>query len=137
MKPITLHPASVLAGLVLAGALVVVSGAAQSHGTVQSIPSHDVRLIGEIPAGWWTHILLTASQPFTVPADRTLVVTLADYPSIIANGQPESLLPVTVYPYNADHDRNGTRVVFQPGAVISLPSPTISPFSLWGYLEPL
>jgi hypothetical protein len=79
MKQISLHPASVLAGLALAAVFSVLAGAAQSHGTATSIPIHDVRLVGEIPAVWWTSVKLRGlNNPpeltYVVPPDRYLVV---------------------------------------------------------------
>lgn len=137
MKPITLHPLSVLAGLVLAGALLVLASAAQSPGRLQSIPTHDVRVVGVIPAEWWTYIDLSgASQTYTVPFDRYLVVTSHYLYSgggvVLADGQPTKLEAVN---YQGSSDRNGTRIAFPPGTVLTLSIPGGA--TIWGYLEPV
>lgn len=76
MRPITLHPVSVLVGVALAGLAVVLVGAAQAPGAGRPIPTTEVRLVGNVPADWWTYVSLTPTQPFTVPPDRHFVVTL-------------------------------------------------------------
>ena len=138
MKPITVHPMSVLAGLALAGVLTVLAGAAQTSTRVQPIPKETVRLVGEIPASWWTYVVLTdPAQPFIVPTDRYFAVTYVYGNAAVAmNGAygPE-LWPLRVTSSGVE-DRNGTRVVYPPGAAIS-PVPGTGTVQLWGYLEPV
>ncbi|MEQ1895516.1 MAG: hypothetical protein ABL998_23500 [Planctomycetota bacterium] len=145
MKPITLHPLSVLAGIALAGVLFVVSGAAQSHGTLQPIPSHDIRVVSEVPAEWWTFIRLDSSSPYTVPSDRFLVVTRvtgSDASQFRKNGATwqVELQPVlgnfSNFP-NPWTDVGNTRVVAQPGDVLTLQATGGEILSIWGYLEPV
>ena len=129
MKPITLHPASVLAGLALAAVLSVLAGAAQSHGTATSIPIHDVRLVGEVPAEWWTYVELRSNPPqeYTVPLDHYLVVTsaLTGGNQLFADGQNINAKLAAL--------SNGTRVPILPGTLLTVSSPV----NLWGYLEPV
>jgi hypothetical protein len=133
MKPITLHPVSVLAGILLAGAIVVLAGAAQAPGGFQSIPVRDVRLIGEIPAEWWTFVQLDAGTAYTVPQDRWFVVTAATDSTLQVDGQVGAgdLGPVF---YPQAQNGNGTRVSFGPGTLLEYP---IGVVRLWGYLEPV
>jgi len=132
MKPITLHPLSVLAGLVLSGAIFVLAGAAQSHGTVQSIPIHDVRLVGEVPAEWWTYAEITTTQSFTVPAGHYFVVTASGGQSAFADGRNVGTqLAATYYGIGGI-----TRVPFAPGTVLTT-NVVGGTATLWGYLEPV
>ena len=150
MKPITLHPLSVLAGLVLAGGLLVLASAAQSPGRLQNIPTHDVRVVGQIPAEDWVfarlHILnnggtITINETFTVPSDKYFVVTAvsSSYYNLLVNGildpyTSDGLTAVSLSP----SDNHGTRFVFQPGTALSLPNPgpgSQMQVNLWGYLE--
>ena len=142
MKPITLHPVSVLSGLALAGVLVVLAGAAQSPGTAHPIPIREVRLVGEIPADWWTYVELRPRSDgvlidtYAIPSDRHFVVTLGDfYPTnvqVSADGQ-DMTAPLK------GMNNNETRVPLPPGALLTAGAPLIGESSarLWGYLEPL
>jgi len=146
MKPITLHPASVLAGLALAGVLTVLAGATQSAGTVHQIPIHDVRLVGEIPAEWWTYVALSTApdgtpiDSYTVPLDRHFVVTSCVgtfVVGVLADGQHVDSLLAAVN-QGSGRQGNGTRVPFPPGTLLTASS-GVGPAAvyLWGYLEPL
>src|SRR5437867_1728022 len=74
MKPITLHPLSVLAGLVLAGVAVLLAGAAAQT----PIPTKTL-FVGEVPAEWWTYVELrtapdgTPTDSYTIPVNRHFV----------------------------------------------------------------
>ena len=156
MKTITLHPGSVLAGLALAGALTIMAGAAQSPGTSHSIPIRDVRLVGGIPAEWWTYVEIrtdadgTPTDTYTVPPDRYFVVTRCTISQsstpVLINGESmtPSLLGVSQYSttggqgtgyFNSGSEGNGTRVPLPPGASLALSLPSSYAY-LWGYLEP-
>jgi len=120
MKPVTLHPLSVLAGLVLACLVVLSIGAAQTPR-----PTTKTTFVGEVPAEWWMY----ATTPYTVPSDRRLVVTLMSVATeVYVNGVFDTprFLPVRT----VGLPDIGTRVVPQPGDVIT-------GGQLWGYLEPL
>ena len=130
MKPITLHPVSVLAGLVLPALVFFATGAAQSP-----LPTKTV-FVGEVPAEWWTHVELPNDlSSFTVPAGRCLVVTASfGGTSLLVNGQNASLLMElldSAYGYSS----NGTRVSFAPGTILTSRSPNL--VRLWGYFEPV
>jgi hypothetical protein len=130
MKPIALHPASVLAGLAVAGTLALVTGASQSPGNPASIPIHDVRLVGEIPAEWWTYMQLNSTQPsYMVPADRYFVVTAWSQSAVLADEvNTAPMLGVLGAGWGGL-----TRVPFPPNTVLT----TTSSSQLWGYLEPV
>lgn len=139
MKPITLHPLSVLAGLALAALAFLATGAAQTP-----IPTRTV-LVGEIPAEWWTYVELETvagvhTKSYTVPAGRHFVVTANDVPWVVhANGvsQDRLLLPVTGYG-GSPTIGNGTRVPFAPGTFLTAENgPNSVNARLWGYLEPV
>lgn len=148
MKPITLHPISVLVGAALVGLSLVLSGATQTPGVVHH-PRTEV--VGLIPAEWWTYVhLSTASDgtplnTYTVPLDRNLVVTLWEGGAcgncgVIADGQPisDSLLAVSsgFLSYDGSSvEKNGTRVVVPPGTLLS--TGIGAQVKLWGYLEPV
>lgn len=142
MKPITLHPVSVLVGLVLGGALIGLA-AAQSPGSVQSIPVRDVRLVGEIPAEWWVFVELenvngVPVTTYTVPAGHSFVVTQTiGTPWIHADGQP--IGPLLGWDTGAGITALGdTRVPLGPGTLLTNAMPSSSSTSrMWGYLEPL
>lgn len=136
MKPISLHPISILVGLALAGLVAISTGAAQS---VQPIPTKTI-LVGEIPASWWTFVQVTADQSgvpvqtYTVPADRHFVVTrllrngglrVDGHPLLALDGVENSIAG------------NGTRVVLSPGSIIEVFGASSGTGSLWGYLEPV
>jgi hypothetical protein len=137
MKSITLHPSSVLVGLVLAGAFVVLAGAGQAPGGVQSIPKRDVHLVGHIPAEWWTFVYVEGGfSTYTVPADRHFVVTLCSSGQAIrVNGQPFRFGLSTQALELWQVQQNGTRVVIAPGSLIEGSPGSAS--LLWGYLEPV
>ena len=140
MKSITLHRGSVLAGIALAAVFTVLAGAAQSPGTAHPIPIKEVRLVGEIPAEWWTYVVLTSSsgtpaETYTVPQGHWFVVTAAAKPfgsgyATYADGQSvvEQLRAVVVEP------TNGTRLAFPPGTLLE---ERMARTDLWGYLEPV
>jgi hypothetical protein len=139
MKPITLHPVSVLVALVLAGGFVTLVGAAQAPGGVQSIPTRDVRVLGQIPAEWWTFVYIDGTSfTFQVPADRTFVVTLIEGNggSVLANGQPVGAFGLALRGVDASlPDSKGTRVTIAQGSLLTtIPGQGVS---LWGYLEPV
>jgi hypothetical protein len=130
MKPITLHPASVLAGLVLAALVFSVTGAAQTP-----LPAKTV-FVGEVPGDWWTYVEITNNlTSFTVPSGRRLVVT-ASFGSfnLIFDGQSaRQLMEMLASGYG--YDPNGTRVSFAPGTILTAyPGGSVR---LWGYLEPV
>lgn len=141
MKPITLHPLSVIVGCALAGLSVLLVSAAQSPGSVHSIPTTEVRLVGEIPAGWWTYVKLVPPQTFTVPTDRSFVVTEVGFldpaTSVFADGQDvgEILNGVSNYSNGGTQAGNGTRVAFPPGTLLTYNGG--NSIQLWGYLEPV
>src|SRR5262245_41911655 len=88
MKPINLHPLSVLAGLVLAALVFLATGAAQAP-----LPTRTM-FVGEVPAEWWTYVELPLpGSMYTVPAGHRFVVTNcttanAYYtPRVLADGQ--------------------------------------------------
>src|SRR5262245_966240 len=115
MKTISLHPFSVLVGVVLAGLVAL------STGAMQAIPTKAV-LVGEIPADWWTYVVLTPSQSFTVPSGRHFVVTSATLgSSTFADGQ----LVNTQLAGVADD----TRVPFAQGTILTADNIV----RLWGY----
>jgi hypothetical protein len=139
MKPITLHPMSVLTGLALAGLAVVATGAAQAP-----VPTRTV-FVGEVPAEWWTYVeVQSSSSPspasYTVPPGKRFVVTTYEKSSadgLLADGQSADarLFGVRANPYGTIYQLgNGTRVVFEPGTLLTMPT-GIS--RLWGYLEPV
>lgn len=141
MKPIALHPVSVLAGLALAGLAFLAAGAAQTP-----IPTRTV-FVGEVPAEWWTYVELETvlgvhTRTYTVPAGRNFVATAVDVPwRVYADGQPQEprLLPITSYG-GGPTIANGTRVPFGPGTLLTAAQdncPSCSVTSrLWGYLAP-
>lgn len=145
MKPITLHPVSVLVGAALVGLSLLLIGAAQaSFGTVRPVPTPEVRLVGEIPAEWWTYLKLNDNlvPTYTVPSDRFLVVTrvTGTLGLIRKNGAmwEEELKPVSGIFSNFANpwtDVGNTRVVARPGDVLSVTSQTN--LDIWGYLEPV
>jgi len=137
MKPITLHPLSVRAGLALAGVVALSTGAAQVR------PMRTV-FVGEVPAEWWTYFQVTTDgagtpvQSYVVPLDRRLVVTGWKIGNGFAqvNGQVMGALDGVNSDGNQTFKGNGTRVVLPPGALIE--GLGISSFSgFWGYLEPV
>src|SRR5262245_24877569 len=112
MKPITLHPISVLAGLVLAGLTFLATGAAQIPRPTRTV------FVGEVPAEWWTYVDLPNPQSsFTVPTGRHLVVTaVAGGSSLVVDGQSAAAL-VQFLEAGFSTSPNGTRVPFAPGTV--------------------
>lgn len=135
MKPFTLHPGSVLLGLVLAAVLAVLVGA-QSPGTVHPIPIREARLVGEIPADWWVRIRLNTDggsfDTYTVPSNRYLVIALTDSIGILADGQD---LSAELRPFlYTSSQANGARFVVPPGVQLSS---QLSVVRIWGYLEPV
>lgn len=146
MKPITLHPVSVLVGAALVGLSFVLSGATQTPGVTHH-PRTEV--VGQVPAAWWTDVYLSTSidgtllNTYTVPPDGNFVVTLwqgSQSGIVFANGQGISgklqAVDVYLFSYNGyTPDRNGTRVVLPPGTFLTA-SVSGSAY-LWGYLEPV
>ena len=136
MKAVSLHPFSVLVGLALAGLVAISMGAAQS---VQQIPTR-TKLVGFVPAEWWTFVAIDSSSPtpsYTVPADRYLVVTLADLKSgvLLADGEQVSdRLSVVSAVYG--RIERPARVSFPPGTLFAF-GPIGGSAQLWGYLEPV
>lgn len=137
MKPITLNPVSVLVGAALVGMSLVLSGAAQTTLIAHPLPRPEPRLIGEIPAEWWTYVELTSSQSFVVPAHHYFVVTacLLISVDVRANGIAVNALN-GVNQHFASGNGNGTRVSFAPGTVLTEEAGVYTA-SLWGYLEPV
>lgn len=134
MKPITVHPVSVLLGAALVGLSLLLIGAAQaSFGTVRPVPTPEVRLVGEIPAEWWTQVELRTTPPaqtFTVPANHYFVATfLSGTSALAADGQVVQSAALT-------NGGNGTRVPFQSGTELTATGGG-GPVFLWGYLEPV
>src|SRR5262245_48120538 len=115
MKPIVLHPGSVLVGAALVGLSLLLSGATQSPGVVHR-PRPE--LVGVIPAEWWVALTLqtgcngTLVSTFTVPSDRYLAVTVAE-----DNGRPMYADGVDVttrlapFLYNYSRPLNDSRLV--------------------------
>lgn len=152
MKPITLHPLSLVAGLALAGVFVVLAGAAQAPGGVQSIPTRDVH--GQIPTESWVHFelttrwfggALTQQDVYNVPVDRYLVLTAAiptqAYYGVFVNGADVGFKNAL-----SGLSDSETRLVFAPGEAISMGYPSdfatcncggLNTSSFWGYLEPV
>lgn len=149
MKPISLHPISVLVGLALAGLVAFSTGAAQS---VQPIPTR-TQVFGRVPAEWWTHVALTTitnggtntrQDVYTVPADRYFVITaslLTETMTVngVNVGLHDVLRPTMV---NDGEPNEPTRCVFAPGTVLTMPPcqgncSQNTTAHLWGYLEPL
>jgi hypothetical protein len=136
MKPITLHPVSVLAGLALAGLAVVATGAAQTP-----VPTRTV-FVGEVPAEWWTFVEVLSSPPtsYTVPTGKRFVVTSCssywNSNPLLEDGQQAGLRISGVMQYSNTGTQigNGTRVVFEPGTLLTTDG---GGHRLWGYLEPV
>ncbi len=128
MKPMTLHPASILAGFGLAFAVTIAAGA-QTSITPQKLPKEVFHFVGEIPAEWWTYVELRSSPPqeYTVPLDHYLVITsaLTGGNQLFADGQSINAKLAAM--------SNGTRVQIHPGTLLTASSPV----NLWGYLEPV
>ncbi len=136
---ITLHLASVLVGLALAGVLVVAVGAAQQPIIARHVPP-ETRVVGVIPAEWWTFVQLGVGESFTVPLDRSFVVTLTKSASSLKkDGVPVQVMLIGV-PDRAGSggpEYNGTRIVFPPGSLLENPVGSGLSATLWGYLEPV
>ena len=129
MKPIVLHPVSVLAGLALAGAAIFLTGAAQTPVPTKAI------LVGEVPAEWWTLVEVDPSQGYTVPLGRYLVVTSSNGGNmLLADGQSAGG-SLTAVDYSGLRVPNGTRVAFPPGTLLTCGASYSA--KLWGYLEPV
>lgn len=140
MKPITLQPLSVILGSALT-ALVALASSAQTATGVQAIGTPlGIAALGSarsyVPAEQWTYIKIRSTGgplSYTVPLNRRLVVTRlnGDVSDATVNGVEEGdrFLPV------APTDQGNSRVVLQPGDVLS----AFAPFTIqvWGYLEPL
>jgi len=146
MKPIALHPVSVLAGLALAGLLVVAAGAAQRQPAIAQHVPPGVHACGQIPASWWTHVRLVDAAPnpvhtsFTVPNDRYFVVTLRKSASqVLQDGQLVDIWldGVPDRAGSGGPEYNGTRIVFPPGSLLETPAGSGLTATLWGYLEPV
>lgn len=113
--------------------------------SVHSIPTTQVRLVGEIPAEWWTYVELEALNgapvnSYTVPQGHYFVVTRTDYcGDVRANGQPVARILEVVdggraFAYNAAGD---TRVSFSSGTILENYYSGNFTTRLWGYLEPV
>jgi hypothetical protein len=138
MKPITLHPASVVAGLALAGLVFFASGAVQTP-----IPTRTV-FVGEVPPNWWTYVVLSTApdgtpiQSYAVPVDHHFVVTacsISSFAGVLADGQ-DSSAPLASVNQALGREGNGTRVPFLPGTLLTESVPGSIAY-LWGYLEPV
>ena len=126
MKPIALHPASVLIGLALAAVVVLATSA-------QTVVNRG-HLVGYVPAEQWTYIQLSSDglsgpNAYTVPIDRRLVVTRVASGFLAINGDSTVFTPVRLQA--VVNDGGNTRVVLQPGDLVQ------GSGSIWGYLEPL
>ena len=135
MRTITLHPVSVLVGCALAGLAVVVSGFQSQHPGL-TMPVREVRLVGEIPAEWWTYVdvqtVASGTKTFTVPADRYFVVTRREMSgTLLANGQDVTLAMNGAAP----GEQNPAPVAFAPGTLLAAGDTYVA--RLWGYLEPV
>jgi hypothetical protein len=78
----------------------------------------------------------TVIVSFTVPADRYFAVTSVELAvgEVLVNGQPSDSGGLRVL--NAGNpDKNGTRVVFPPGTLLT--ASYSGRIYLWGYLEPV
>lgn len=135
MKLGSFHPGSVLIGVALAALLAALTAAAQAPGTKAQIPIRAPRLVGEVPAEWWTIVTLRgANNPpeltYLVPDDRFLVLTNGTNLSggVLADG--DLISP------NLGGFSNGTRVVFAPGTLLSV-TDGHGTSTVWGYLEPI
>lgn len=142
------------------GGLILALLAALSTGAPQAIrPITNTVYVGHVPAEWWTFVVVKASNlngnqynvNYMVPSDRYLVVT--DYSPVndtasgrlLVNGANDpnvsindKLAPVRL-PGTASVT-HGTRLVFQPGTVLSLPPASNGQeywCNFWGYLEPI
>lgn len=143
MKPITVHPVSVLVGAALAGLLLIVTGAAQGAWSARPLVSTQALLVGEIPADWWRFVQLSTTdgtpiETYTVPANHHFVVTSyvgGTNASVLADGQSmdRSLAGVN---QSLGRNGNGTRVPIPPGTLLTSSGFT-SAIYLWGYLEPV
>lgn len=138
MKPITLHPVSVLVGVALVGLAVFLTGAQQPV-VARHVPP-DLQVCGEIPAEWWTFVQLNNGLPpqtFTVPPDRYFVVTQVQADGVVSytGGNVNELLGL----YNESENLgNGSRVAIPPGSSVSVGG--IGGYrtaDVWGYLEPV
>lgn len=141
MKPITLHPVSVLAGLALAGLVVLATGAAQAIATLRPI------VVGVVPADQWTYFKIQDSlgvPSYTVPSDRYLVVTrlvslAGPFTGLTRNGvncyEQFAAVGAQVTSASAWSDVGNTRVVLQPGDLLSGTGGYV--INVWGYLEPV
>jgi len=163
MKSITLHPSSVLAGLVLATLAFFATGAYQSQSPGRVRPSQgQERLFGQVPAQAWVFARvrvstdstgqLLAQENYTVPSDRYLVVTGEkeahgfELGILRVNGALDGytsagLKGIEIYYGGSGYsiDTHGTRFILQPGTTLSFDTPNNANFELdlWGYLEPL
>lgn len=100
--------------------------------TVQQIPVREVRVTGEVPAEWWVYEHVFGGQPYVVPNNRRFVLTAIV--NDIADIQEDGIGAWTkVHLARPGVQANGTRVVFEPGTVLSASSVA----DLWGYLEPV
>ena len=110
--------------------------------TIRPIPTTQVRLVGEIPAEWWTYVHLETNSDgsifsaYIVPADRHFVVTAVYRQGTVrVDGVESSAL--SRFPSSVTA-ANGTRIVFPPGVTLeSYGGGAGSLADLWGYLEPV
>lgn len=131
---IPLNPPSLLAGLSLLGVVALATGAAQTPAPTRTV------FVGETPPEWWTYAELNPSQPqgYTVSQGRRLVVTMCwtSGNRLFADGQDVTgrFLGVLGNPSTTAQFGNGTRLVFEPGSLLTTTGSGI--VQLWGYLAP-
>ena len=128
MKPISLHPVSVLVGCALAALAVLLAGAIQQPVVARRAPN-DVCVVGQIPAEWWTFVFVSdIAGPYIVPADRHFVVVkYSGGGGLVVNGVNANTQISALAA-----DVSNARVVFAPGTRLESTS-----IALWGYLEPV
>ena len=151
-RAITIHPASLAAGLGLGVVFCLLIGAAQIGWPGPHLPR--VRVDG-IPAPYQMVRLMAADFPYTVPASQTLVITgvgqlpvlggLASYYADVAlsiGGQPAIRL-CTNGPDSGGSALGGNCLRVIPGIAVSqgtqvsVSSNGPAPFVILGYLAPL
>lgn len=99
--------------------------------TIRPIPTTQVRLVGEVPAEWWTYVELTPSQSFTVPTGHHFVVTGYQGAIVFVDGQYGGLRLAATQIGVASN----SRVPFAPGTILT--TDLSGTAQLWGYLEPV
>lgn len=115
--------------------------------TIRPIPDTQVRLVGEIPAEWWTYLELETvnGQPlvsFSVPPNQRFVTTHyrlgGSAMEVMADGVGAARR-LRAVEQNLYYTGGITRVVFEPGTVLTVHTDTSSSgsASMWGYMEPV